>query len=554
MRRSVAVFLLFLLALAVLPVALPGQAQSNPAVYVTSQYTLNRYGFATINETVAFLNSGSSAAQGPDITFGFGNLTSKVVAYNLTGSTFVSTPGSPAGPFSVAGTSVDPGKNSTYVLSLLLNGVVSAEKNGSLEVLTLSTPTLSYNVTRLINLVQMPTSTTFQSVPLQLKASITGSNNTYYMISKNAMPQAAVTSVRAIAFSTAQDFNPLKVFSAQRVISVGTNGNPMVTDTIEFQNQGNNTLSGLYVSPLTSPSASVTILVQPEPRLLGSISLPLTSDAIDLSAIAVGYPTTGISAGGNYTVSFQYPLQQKYYSVSGAQVTVNIPESAPIPAFVDSYSISVSTPVGVRVVQGTPVTLTNLTPWSQGKTTLSYAITSGWGLQSVVPGASVVFILLLLGLFVSRVQLSEEEETEEASTGDLASGMINAFEEKTNLINGLWTEITSKDPNEIGKEYFDELRGRLDAFRSRAVQRLNELRQRSTSQRFSDLLNQIQSTEREVDRAAKDKLNLYDQYYLNRMRKDVYERLLPQYTRRLEKALNQLSDELHLVQREAKVQ
>ena len=37
------------------------------------------------------------------------------------------------------------------------------------------------------------------------------------------------------------------------------------------------------------------------------------------------------------------------------------------------------------------------------------------------------------------------------------------------------------------------------------------------------------------------------------MRKEVYDRLLPQYTKRLERALNQLSDELHTVQRESKL-
>ena len=131
--------------------------------------------------------------------------------------------------------------------------------------------------------------------------------------------------------------------------------------------------------------------------------------------------------------------------------------------------------------------------------------------------------------------------------------MIKAFDEKTTLINGLWPEIEGKDPNEVGKAYFDELRGRLDSFRSRALQRLNEVKQKSSSQRFSEVVNQIQTTEREVDRAAKDKLNLYQQYYLRQMRKEVYERLLPQYTKRLERALNQLSDELHTVQREAKL-
>jgi len=67
------------------------------------------------------------------------------------------------------------------------------------------------------------------------------------------------------------------------------------------------------------------------------------------------------------------------------------------------------------------------------------------------------------------------------------------------------------------------------------------------------VVNQIQTTEREVDRAAKDKLNLYQQYHLKQMRKEVFDRLLPQYTRRLERALNQLTDELHTVQREAKL-
>ncbi|HEV2226030.1 MAG TPA: hypothetical protein VGR56_04405, partial [Nitrososphaerales archaeon] len=107
--------------------------------------------------------------------------------------------------------------------------------------------------------------------------------------------------------------------------------------------------------------------------------------------------------------------------------------------------------------------------------------------------------------------------------------------------------------NELDKAYFDELRGRLDTFRSRALQRLNEVRQKAASQRFAEVVGQIQVTEREVERAAKDKLNLYQQYYLKQMRKEVYDRLLPQYTKRLERALNQLSDELHTVQREAKL-
>ena len=185
--------------------------------------------------------------------------------------------------------------------------------------------------------------------------------------------------------------------------------------------------------------------------------------------------------------------------------------------------------------------------------TMAYGLTVGWAVGDGVPAASAIFVLLVIGLFVSRTSTTEEEETEEESSTESASAMIKAFDDKTSLINSIWPEVASADVNELDKAYFDEIRGRLDAFRNRALQRLNEVKQKSTTQRFFDLLNQMHTTEREVDRAAKDKLNLYEQFYTRRMRKEVFDRLLPQYSKRLEKALNDLSDELHVVQREAKL-
>jgi hypothetical protein len=192
-------------------------------------------------------------------------------------------------------------------------------------------------------------------------------------------------------------------------------------------------------------------------------------------------------------------------------------------------------------------------PWETGSFKMTYGLSVGWAVDQGIPTASLIFVLLLVGLFVSRTSMTQEEETEEESSTERASAMIKAFDEKTSLINGLWPDIAAANPSELNKAYFDETRVRLDTFRSRALQRLNEVRQKSTTQKFFDLLNQIHTTEREVDRATKDKLNLYEQYYTKRMRKEVFDRLLPQYSRRLERALNQLSDELHVVQREAKL-
>ncbi|MDE1858852.1 MAG: hypothetical protein KGI26_07290 [Thaumarchaeota archaeon] len=550
--------MLFLLV-AFIPLQATAHAQGAPKVDVKSLYTLDRYGYATINETVRITNNGSSAIQAPSLTFGFGDLSSKVVSTKLTPSGFsLGAPASPGGTFTVTSTQpIQAGGNATFVFSALVNGVVSTAKNGTLEVLVLSSPSLNIRVDRLLNVVQMPVSTSFKSPPPGLAPDLVGSNNTYSATSPDAMPQNATTSIRPLAKSAVQDFNPLRVFYAHRTITSAADGTPLVTDEVVFENRGNTPLTSLHLSLLALPTTKVTVVTATatQPVLLNPFAVSLTGGALDLTAFVSGYPTNGVQAGTNFTLTYQYPLGASYYSVSGGQVTTSIPDTPPVKAFVDSYTIDLSLPQGARAVQGTATVLTSATPWQAGRTSLAYGLSAGWFLDSGVPAASIVFVLLLVGLFISRssaAEIAESEEEEGAST-DLASDMIKAFDEKTDLINGIWPEVAAKDPNEVDKAYFDEIRGRLDSFRSRALQRLNEAKQKSTSQKFIEVVNQIQVTEREVDRASKDKLNLYQQYYLRQMRKEVYDRLLPQYTKRLEKALNQLSDELHTVQREAKL-
>ena len=551
---------MLLLLLAALPVAFTARAQGATSVAVTSVYTLDRYGFGTINESVRFTNNGSSAVAAPSLTLGFGNLSSKVSAYSLAvpNGFSLATPPSQGGPFTITGgQSISAGGDANFTFSVLLNNVVSTAKNGSLEVLVLTSPSVSAKVDTLTNDVDMPTSTVFGSSPPGMTANLAGTSNTYTSTARGVTP-AAATSVRAVTSSTVADFNPLHIFSATRTLTAGSNGNPLVTDTVDLENMGKTPLGLLYVDLAALPTTRVTVLPGPNPPLLSPITFSLSNGAIPLSAFASGYPNPGVPAGANFTISYQYPLGRGYYSVSGGEVTAKVPDSPPIKAFVDTYTIGLNLPQGASAPTSAPTAMGTpgnpVTPWQGGETSFTYGLGFGWGINAGVPAASVIFLLLLLGLFVSRTTSAQVEETEEEETStELASDMIKAFDEKTTLINGLWPEIEGKDPNEVGKAYFDELRGRLDSFRSRALQRLNEVKQKSSSQRFSEVVNQIQTTEREVDRAAKDKLNLYQQYYLRQMRKEVYERLLPQYTKRLERALNQLSDELHTVQREAKL-
>jgi hypothetical protein len=553
LRRLVFAALL-LLAVAVFAPALTSHAQGAPLVNVNSQYVVNRYGYAIINETVELTNNGSNTLQVPDIQLGFGNLSSSIASYNVNGTGYsVSQSSGPQGPLYVvsgAGQELAAGSSSRFSFRALANGVVSKTANGTLSLVVLTRPYIGLTANSLKLLIKMPASTQFKSSPLGYKESFTGTNVTYYQTQTDESPQTPLTHVSLIQQYTGQDFHPLVVYSAVRAIAISANGNPVVQDKLSFKNVGTTQLSTLTVAPLTTPDAEVTVLASATPPLLNQATVSLSNGGINLANSAVGLAA---NPGANVTIAYQYSLPQKYYNVTGGAVEIAIPNAPPIATYVNSYTIKLSLPPGVTAIGESQQTLSGVTPFQHGTARFSYGLSVGWGLDAGVPIASFIFVLVLIGLFAARTTGIGEEEEEEAETAtERTSEMVKAFEEKTSLINGLFEEIPTVDPNEVNKAYFDELRSRLDTFRNRALQRLNEMKQKSTTQKFFDLLGQIHQTEREVDRAARDMLNLHEQFYTRRMRKEDFDRLLPNYRRRLEKALNQLSDELNVAQREAK--
>jgi len=553
MKRVISLALVLVLFTLLAP-ALPLQAQSTPVVRLNSQYVVNIYGFAIINETVRLTNNGSSALQIPDIQFGFGNITSSIASYNVTGAGYsVASSQSPQGKVYVVsggGQSISAGGNSSFSFKALTYDVSSKMSNGTLTVDTLTRPYLSLTANTVKITIDMPLSTQFRYPPTGFTQSFAGANVTYYRTQTDMASQPALNQVLLIQQSTAQDFHPLVVYSAERTLTVSSNGTPLVEDSITFGNEGTTELNTLYVNPLTS-SFEVTVVPSQSPPLLTPTVVTLSRNGIDLSNSAVGL---AVDPGANVTISYQYPLDQKYYNASGGSLTLSIPLSPPIRAYVGSYSIGLSIPVGARLVGASRYNVGMVGPDKQGTAKFGYGLTIGWALDDGVPVASFVFVVSLIALFgTSYAGLGIEEEEAEETATELATDMVKAFEEKTSLINGFFEEIPSTDPNQLSKAYFDELRGRLDTFRNRALQRLNELKQKSGSPKLFDLLSQIHETEREVDRAARDMVNLYEQFYMRRMRNEVYDRLLPNYRRRLEKALNKLSDELNVAQREAKL-
>src|SRR5438552_15771931 len=88
--RGVFLLAAILILLVALPYGAGAQSQGEPVVTVTNQYIVNRYGYAVMNETVRYNNSGSSPLQVPTLQLGVPqNISSRLVGnYSLVGDRY----------------------------------------------------------------------------------------------------------------------------------------------------------------------------------------------------------------------------------------------------------------------------------------------------------------------------------------------------------------------------------------------------------------------------------------------------------------------------------
>jgi len=539
---------LSLVVLGALPLAW-AQVPGRPIVTLTNQYIVNAYGYAVMNETIRYNNTGSTPVQIPTAQLGLpGNISSRIVGdYSISGDGYTLTTSNSNGLVLITiGTqaTLQPSSVSVVSVKAVVRDILVLNKTVT-SVLVLEYPSVNLQIDTLSVVLQMPPSTFVSPIPKGWSTS-QNSSRTFYRTTLTALePQSPRIILGPLQSGSTANFNPIHVYAARRTVTAASNGAPQVQDSVTVKNTGTTSLSSLRLAMLNS-SSRVTVTPSASPPLLNPTRVTLSNGAIDLTKA----PFVPVPGGQNFTVTVVYGLPSRFYTVSGGSVLITIPLAPPISAPVDSYTLSTSLPNGVTPIASQARVVLNATPLTAGSQTFGYSLTLGWASDRAIPVASVIFLASLFAFFVSTPASTEEVEEGEIS-GDV-SDMVKAFEDKVDLTNGILQEVASADPSNANRAYFDELRGRLDTFRSRALQRLNEAKQKSGSERFSAHLNRIHDTEREVDRATRDVLNLYEQYQMKRMRQETFEKLLPNYRKRLGTAMNQLSDELNLAQREAK--
>jgi hypothetical protein len=556
-RAFVAVALMLGLALGYAPAfSQAAPSSSTASVSFNHYYIITSYGFGVLNDSFTFKNSGSTPVQIPTLQVG---LPSKIASRTL-GVVL-----SPSDQFSVSQSqgngsttltitpnqpTLNAGATSTVALKAVLNNILNYSNGvytNAAHALILLSPSLNVNVTQLKSTIILPGGGALSPVPTGFTASLANSTSPSYTLS-----QASVTPLPSALYLNFTDtnqsaFTPLKVVSLVRTIVPSANAYPMVEDEFTVQNLAAYNIAQIHLYPLASGLRSVKVLPNTEPPLMNPQSVTLGSGGV------LAFASTSLAApllpNSSISLRVSYPLPASMMAVSGNAVKVTIPYAPLIAAPVTNYAIKLAAAKGIVPIGATSVVNKTVTPFTPGNVVFSYTVSLGWVADQAVPAAALIFVVAF-ALFAIQKPAAKEEEGEKAVRR--LSDVLKAFDEKTGLETQYMAELVSATKGSISRTEFDRMRNEVSELRARALQRLNEMKQVLGSGRQFDLLTRVAEAEKEEDRAFRDLLNLYLQYHGNRMNEETFRRLQPNYRKRVESAVNHLSDLLHQTQTEEK--
>jgi hypothetical protein len=552
-----AMALLLLVAAAAAPAA--SQTSGTPVVTLTHEYIITEFGFGILNDTFTFQNNGTSSLQVPSFQLGIPDtVASHAVTYivepasgysishadNGTLTTVSVTPTSP---------SLAAGAKTSVVVETYLSDVlnITAGSATPFGADLLLSPSTSLQLNTLNLIVQLPDGGSLSPAPKGFIPSLSTSPPTYSVTDKNTTATASVQWSKLKASDQAF-FLPVRVTSVVATVIPGSGGQPQVQDLVTLRNLANYSISDLPLSLLSSSVSTVTVVPWSTTPTINPTIVTLTNGALALTSAPF---TAAIQGGDNFTFALQYAVPASMVKTSGSTVTVSLPYILPIEGVVDDYTVQVQLQSGIHAVGPASTSVANATPINQGTVGVSYSVSPGWAADQAIPAAALVFAACFVAVALRRPEAKDEEEAEEEerkTATDMLPDLIQGLEDKIALFSQFQTQIAGKSQGSVQRAEFSKVRNEVDALKTRANNRINEIRQTAGSKRFIDLLNQMQDAEREEDRAAKDLLNLYDQYHGKRMREDTFRRLLQSYKKRWDAATNRLSDLINLAQREGK--
>lgn len=519
------------------------------SVSLIHDYILRPFGYGVLNDSFTFSNNGTSAVQIPTLQVGLPHkISARMLDLVLSPSNqFSLSQSQSGGNTSVTITPDQPtlnaGANVTVALEGVVSNVLNYSRNGfksTAPLLVMFRPSLNVNLTTLNSFATVASGGVF----LTIQPGYTASSSSNVISEKQTGVRPAASEGYLNFNATQTGFTPLTVYHLVRTIVPSANGSPMVEDQFSVHSLANYSISQIHLNLLNPGVESVTQIPSTSVPLLNPVVVTLSSGVLTFQSSSSGAP---LLPNSNVTFTFTYPLPSSLIAVNGNSVKVTIPYKPLIGAPVSNYSIVLAPAKGISP-SGPTVANQAVTPLTPGSVQFTYTVSVGWAAGQAVPVGILIFAVAFAMFAIQRPSSGEEGEKGLRKTSDV----LRAFDEKTGLETQYIQQFASATKGSISRTEFDRMRNEVSELRSRAIQRLNEMKNALGSGRQYDALTRVADAEKEEDRAFRDLLNLYVQYHGNRMNEETFKRLQPNYRKRVDSAINHLSDLLNEMKTEEK--
>jgi hypothetical protein len=524
-------------------------ASTTSGYWIKNIVTFNTFGQFEVNETLYQTTNSTTGLSSVTLVFP-SEFAGHIVAISLHGksnnntvqvteSTSVSNNNTVSMALSVS-PNLQPGSNSSISLGFYVLNTFQSIADGNYTAPILFSPGVSMPLDNIVTSIVLPYLTTHIVDPTPMQEAgfshTVGTNatlETWDYSGPNV--SSTVRSGQVEIFSTPDSSGALDFSSAIRQLSVASNGQVIVTDTLNMHNFGENTIYSLSYSPLTNSSSLIAVPTS-EPPLSNLESIPISGDILDLNSTG-----QAIQPDSSASLVYQYPLGQQFWSYSNGNYIVSIPTTTPIQAVFDRYQITSSTVPGI-VVSGNQLSLDGFnTTEIQGSANLTYRVGIASAFGSALPIAGLLFIAVFVGAVVFK---PKQEQKEESST--TFDSLTKAFEDKVSNTNEILSELKGRGTS-VSRNEVIVARSRIDDFRIKTNSRIGTLRAQlaDAGVTVQSDLNEVLASDREFDRVVKDVLNNYDQLLSRKMKEETFTRLQHSNERRLQSVMNSLLDQIH---------
>ncbi len=422
---------------------------------------------------------------------------------------------------------LDQGVAQTLIMEFYLSRAIEPLGPSQYNFQYAEAPRLNFNVASINSTLVLPPTTRLAEGPEGFNLQELAGTEVWSKTFANPSEAGLSHNITMELTSIEAQFYLMDILDASRTISVTSQGEVIVRDSLLINNYDQRVILNLRVQTAGDSTSTIRLIPSTNPPLFNPFTTEITDGRIDLRAIK-----RTITEGSQTLLIYEYPLPSNQISSDGLSITIRVPSKLPADSILQNYRVNVEAPPGFFISGVSEYSGVNVTALDVGSLTVKVAVGPAWSVLDIMPVAVIIFLAVFSSTFLVIGRSTKEEYHPEG-----INDVVGLIETKNRHIVDALSEVDRSEISSPGE--VQRIRKNLDDSRSRTLNRLAQVRSSLDPSTLSKL-NQLFILDKEVDRAARDFFSNYEQQ-VSKFKGKELTKAVSSYRKRLEEMLTEIT-------------